>query len=559
MYDTDSRRSARQRYLARHKSLKDQRSPWDTLWKEIEEYVYPFRSRYLQDDVNKAPRLNTEIINSEAYLCIRTLQAGIMAGATSPSRPWFSLGTADPDLNKYLPAKRYFAEVEEVLRNMFARSNIYQMFHTQYGVLAAHGTAISFLEEDHRSYLRGYNLPTGQACLATGPDMRVDTIYRSVSMTVLQLVRRFGYDRCSKHTRRAYDRGDYDTWVELLHVVEPRNEAVPGRFGAKGMPWRSVWLEVKADEDDGILHEGGYRNFPVIAPRWETVGEDVYGISPAMGILGDARALQVLEKDKGKLVYKTVEPPMQGPSSLMHRHPSLKPGDFTPVDIGASGLKYEPAQIVDARSLEVLEQLVIAQHVDRIRRGLFYNLWMMAASIDRERVTAREVVEKAEEKNIQLGPMMDRLESEQHNPVIAIGLDVAQRSGLLPEPPPELRGQLVQVEYQSIFAEAAKLMGASAIERSTAFVGTIATIDPSVVDNMDWDRTVREYNDALGAPPALLRDGPEIQQIRQQRAQMQQMQMQAEQMAMAAKSAKDLAGADLSGDNALSQLAGGGA
>lgn len=526
------------------------------MWRQIEEYVLPYQTRFLSTEANKGTKRNDTMINSESYLDVRVLQSGIMAGASNPNRPWFALGTSDPDFNEYLPAQRYFHDSAEVLRQMFARSNIYNSLHSGYGGLGSYGTATIFVEEDHRSFLRSYPLPIGQYCLATGPDQRVDTLYRDISLTVLQTVRKFGYEKVSKHTKRLYDQGNYDTWVEVLHIIEPREDHLPGRFGKAGMPWRSVWMEKKGDDSDGFLHEGGYRYFPVLAPRWDIVGEDVYGVGPGFTVLGDCKALQVLEYDKAKLVNKTADPPMQGPSSLMGRRRSLIPGGFTPVDMTSGNLKFEPAQIVNPQSIAVIED-TIAKHERRIARGLYADLWLMMAGTDRREITAREVAERAEEKMIQLGPVMDRLQSELLQPLIEIAFNIASESGILPIPPPELQGREIRVEFTSIFAQAQKLIGASSIERLTAFVAQLQGVDPSIADNVDWDQVTYRYRDALGADPSLLRDAEQVAQIRAARAEQEAQMAQAQQLQAEAKGVRDLANSPMGDGNALEQLLGG--
>lgn len=547
--------SERGKYLQRYTALLQERQTWDHTWKQVERYVLPYSSRFLSTDTNKGTRRNDDMVNAEAFFDLRTLQSGMMAGASNPNRVWFILGTADPEFRDYLPARRWFNQCEDTLRLMLARSNVYNSLHAAYGSLGGYGTAAIFIDEDHRTYLRGYDLPIGRYCLATGPDLRVDTMYRETSMTVLQTVRKFGYNRVSRNTRTLYDQGNYDHWVEVIHVIEPRNEHVPGRFGAAGMPYRSLWLEKNADDRDGFLHEGGYRTFPVLAPRWDVIGEDVYGIGPGIAVLGDAKALQQYEYDKAKLVNKTADPPMQGPSSLMGRRRSLRPGDFTPVDVTSAGLKFEPAQIVQPHSIAVVEES-IAKHERRIARGLYADLWLLMTGTDRREITAREVAERAEEKMIQLGPVMDRLHSEMLQPLIERTFYIASASGLLPPPPPELQGREIRVEFVSIFAQAAKLVNASSIERTAGFAASLAQADPSVIDVIDLDSMTRKYADAIGAPSEILRDPEVVAQIRQARAQAQAEAQQAEQMQKEAKAVRDLSNSQMGDGNALERLMG---
>src|SRR4051812_14597592 len=90
--------SPRKRCMQRWAALQRERASWLDHWRELSTYIQPRRSRFLSSDVNKGGRRNDAIINSTATRAARTLAAGMMAGITSPARPWFRLTTPDPDM-----------------------------------------------------------------------------------------------------------------------------------------------------------------------------------------------------------------------------------------------------------------------------------------------------------------------------------------------------------------------------------------------------------------------------------------------------------------------------
>src|SRR5687768_13148491 len=81
--------TVRQEYARRHSALKNERSSWISHWQELSDYIQPRRSRFLNEDPNKGAKKNQNIINSTATWASRVLAAGMMAGITSPARPWF--------------------------------------------------------------------------------------------------------------------------------------------------------------------------------------------------------------------------------------------------------------------------------------------------------------------------------------------------------------------------------------------------------------------------------------------------------------------------------------
>mgnify|MGYP000564787440 FL=1 len=311
------------------------------------------------------------------------------------------------------------------------------------------------------------------------------------------------------------------------------------------------WLEVAADENQGLLRESGYRSFPVMAPRWETTGEDVYGTSPAMDALGDCKALQLLEKRKAQIVDKIVDPPMKGPSSLSNQRVSLLPGDVTYVD-GPNAATFAPAIEINPQAAAVVAAEIQVTE-GRVEKAFYADLWLLLSQSD-GRMTATEVVERREEKLLQLGPVMERLQDELLDPLLQRVLEILFATKRLPPPPRELQGRDVRIEYISIMAQAQKLLGTTAVERFTTFVGNLATAVPAALDKLNIDTTIDEYGRMLGVPPTTIRGDDEVAQLRADRAQQQAQAQQLAAAQAAAGTAKDLAAADTGGDNALTTM-----
>jgi hypothetical protein len=91
----------RQRELAfyRWNTLKkDRENGWDGHWGAIARNLLPRQSRFFSEDRNRGGDRNQHIIDSAGTQALRTLAAGMMAGMTSPARPWFRLGLPDDDM-----------------------------------------------------------------------------------------------------------------------------------------------------------------------------------------------------------------------------------------------------------------------------------------------------------------------------------------------------------------------------------------------------------------------------------------------------------------------------
>src|ERR1039457_6042683 len=103
----------RQLALTRWGQLKTERSSWWSHWQEITTYILPRSGRYFRQDRDKGDRRNQNNYDNTGIRALKTLGAGLMGGATSPARPWFRLGTPDPDLNASQPVRIWLDDVAD--------------------------------------------------------------------------------------------------------------------------------------------------------------------------------------------------------------------------------------------------------------------------------------------------------------------------------------------------------------------------------------------------------------------------------------------------------------
>lgn len=561
------------RFEVLRSQLELERSSFLSHWRELGDYILPRRPRFAITDVNRGERRTKNIIDSTATMAARTLRSGMMAGITSPARPWFRLSTADTNLNDLWPVKEWLYEVTQRMTAVFIRSNLYNVLPIVYGDLGTFATAAMMVEEDFDgSVIRCYPFPIGSYMIATNDRLKVDVFVRDFQMTVRQLVQKFAirnpitgeidWSNFSTQVQSAYKSGQLETWVDVCHVITPNDDADPGKIPSKFKRYLSCYYErgfrgapSNSFKPDTVLREAGYDYFPVLAPRWEITGEDVYGTEcPGMAALGDIKQLQLGEKRSMQAIEKMVNPPMAAPVSLMHKKTSILPGDITFYDKREGGQGFAPVHEVNPRIQELegkQEQVRL-----RIRRAFYEDLFLMLANSDRRQITAREIEERHEEKLLALGPVLEQLNQDLLDPLIDITFNIMGAQGLIPKPPEELEGQDLKVEYISIMAQAQKLVGIAGIERFAGFVGNVAaqTQNPELLDKVNADELIDEYGEAVGISPRIIRSDDEVAAIRESRAQAQRAAQVGPAVKEATESVKNLSQADTSGDNALTGL-----
>lgn len=543
--------SKRQKFNRRLGSLRTERQSFIEHWRDLSDFILPRQSRFVVTDRNRGDRRNSKIVDNTATLAVRTLASGMMSGITSPARPWFQLRTSDPKLNEYTPVKMWLDLVKSRMQEVFLRSNLYTTLPLTYSDLGVFGTNAFMVLEDDEDVIRCYPFPVGSYMVGTSYRGNVDTCYREFQMTVGQLVKQFGLKNCTLSTQNLYEHGNMDSWVDVIHVIEPNEDYDERKPESKYKRFKSCYFEVGAQNDD-MLRESGYDDFPLMAPRWSVTGEDIYGNSPAMDALGDIKALQLEQKRKAQAIDKLVNPPMTAPSSLRNQRASLLPGDVTYIDIAQGQQGFTPAYQINPRINELM--MDIQENQGRIRRAFFEDLFLMIANDSRSNITAREIQERHEEKLLMLGPVLERLNDELLDPLIDRTFNIMLKFGMIPPPPKELQGMDMSVEYISVMAQAMKMVGISSIERTMQFAGQIAQANPTVLDKIDFDQAIDEYSAMLGAPPSLILDDDAVAAIREQRAQQQQQMQQMAMMQQSAQSAKTLSETEVTDDNALGQM-----
>jgi hypothetical protein len=262
-----------------------------------------------------------------------------------------------------------------------------------------------------------------------------------------------------------------------------------------------------------------------------------------------------MEREKAKLIAKIVTPPVQSPAGPSARVIHL-PGGVTHLpSTSASNSQIRELYQQNPQGITALSNDINIVE-KRLDQAFFADLFLMLAQSDRREITAREVDERHEEKLLALGPVLERLHNEALNIAVTRTFMIAFRAGLIPQPPQEVQGQDLKVEYTSILAQAQQAVAIAGIERFMGMVGSMAGVDPDVLDKVDFDQVVDEVGEALRVPPAIIRADDAVAEQRQAKAAQQNQMAMAAAAQPAAESAKTLSETRLGTGSALDILTG---
>ena len=167
-------------------------------------------------------------------------------------------------------------------------------------------------------------------------------------------------------------------------------------------------------------------------------------------------------------------------------------------------------------------------------------------SADAYPLTATEIQARVNVYRNQLGSIFSRMQAEYLQTLLDRCWGLAMRSGMLPPAPEELmQASRISFNFINPMAASQKLEWVTSTQELMMNVGQMATIDQTVLDNLNLDAMVQIMADGLNVPKEAIRTEEEIAELRQikqqQQEAMQQQQAQQSMMSEMGSTAMDIA------------------
>jgi hypothetical protein len=559
--------TAVEQYCAqRLESLRGFRLSWWANWAELASLFLPRRYKWFvtPNNYGRGSPINQRIVDETGVLAARILYTGLLSGLTSPTKPWFSFGLAGEDELEEGPAQQWLAAVSERTLDILGGTNFYQMWAQALHDLVVFGSS-PMIQYEHPTKVVHFHTPcAGEYMFALSADLEVDTLYREYTYTLSELVKEFGLENVSASSKQAYmSPSNLDMEVVVCHAMEPNlmiyqaakpiGYVVPKRFKFREVYWERGGSGNGTQQTSHLLRAAGFREQPFSGLRWDVTSNDPYGRSPGMDAYPAVAQLQVQQRRLAEAIEKQVRPPMIGSAMMRNEPMDINAGGITFVN-NPQAEGFKPAFTVQPNVSEMTENIKEVQA--RVFRIFFNDLFLGISQLGTVR-SATEIEARQSETLIQIGPVIERTESELDR-TLGRTFAVCQRRGMYPPPPPELAGRTLTINYVSLFSEVQRAALTNAIERFVSFVGTVAgSISPQAWDNVDEDEMIDEYAERIHVPPNILRSVKAVMQIRAQRAQEQQQAAALQVGSAAASGAATLSKADVGGgQNALQAMLG---
>lgn len=488
-------------------SLDLNRSNWKSYWQEIAEYVFPSWEGFFAP-LPEGNKRGQKIVDPAGTIALELLAAGLHGMLSNPASTWFDLRMARPALQEDDAVREYLRACRDAIYPAMHApgAGITTHLHEFYQCVAGLGTAVmwvgqSAIDRTRRRYLEFQTRSLAECCIDENSRGHVDTVIRRFQYTVKQAVGEYGKDKVSEATRNLFDAGKFDDKVWFLHAVWPREDYDDTKMDGGNKPWASIEVE---EEKRLVVREGGVDEFPYVVARWSKAAGELYGRSPAMTALADIKMLQVMTRDLLQASAMAVNPPI-----MMHSDSSVGRINTGPRGIIYWRGEHQPAPYPSGSNFPITLELLDAVR-QRIMQTFHVDQLQMIADVD---MTATEVMQRTQERMRLLGPILGRMEGELLGPLVDRVFAMMARDNQFPEPPENIQGETIAVQYTSPLATAQR--GAEAMDL-VAYLQNLAGLAglaqrPEMLARVKWADVPEWLSDRAGVDARLILDDEEFE------------------------------------------------
>ena len=518
--------------------LAGDRNTWETHWEDVARYILPEQDEFRR---KRAPGEKRQefIFDSTGTIAVRSLTSIMDSLLTPLNQEWHTFESDIPELNRIPAVGKFF---DEVTRRLFRaryrpEANFAGQNWERWQSIVTFGTGSLFIDDALGSGPNYKSIHLQETYFQENNVGRIDVCYRKYEMTAKKAAETFGFENLPEKMQNALgDAKEPNKVFEFIHAVMPNVDYNPERGNPEFMPFRS-W-HVAMDERK-MLRASGFTSFPYSVGRFSTSPSEIYGRGPAMEMLPQIKVLHEERKTQLTAGHMQIHP-----TTLLRDDGVITSVDLRPGGTIVGGLDDQGNPAIAPFNLGADMNLSFDMREsdqNTVKSGFMLHLFEIL--IDKPQMTATEFLGRAQEKGMFLTPTIGRQMNESLGPQIDREIDILQQAGELPEPPPELveAGGIGIAKYTGPMARAQKAESSAGASRTVQIAMETAAVEPSILDNVDFDAFIRMVHESQGAEQALMKDPELVAQIREQREQQATLQALADAAPGVAKAGLDVA------------------
>jgi hypothetical protein len=549
------------RILDRYKQMKAQKANWLNLYQTCAEYVMSRKQSFTVDHLQGVPQ--TDQIFDDTAPNANSLMAAALIGALWPNgaktfRISMPYGMEEELQGETEEIKRWYQNTTKRMAEFMDNpksgfTTALEEYMLDQGAFGISGIMVEDQDDDFEVPLAYRAVDAKALHIAEGKNGFVNTIYVEREYTIRQLVEEYGLDEISEKHRKTFLKGEgCDEKVAVLHAIEPRMDVDPYGFGVMNMPFASIHIDIGTEK---IMRESGMLELPVAVTRfWKAMGE-TYGRSPAMNAMPSILEANALGEAWILAIEKTLDPALLvwDDSMMGNGVIDTSPGGINVVSVSGrintgSSVPIQPLFLVGdlqwtaARRTELNE--IIKNH--------FYQDRLMDLN-NEHRMQNPEVQIRNDLRGQTLNTVYSRQMGELFVPVIETTFHKLRRrgflgvipgskeelmlidKGIIPKYIPEAvidrmkTGQeIFKIEFISPATRIMQSEELQGIEHLVMTTINAASVNPDVLDIIDWDWTLRRVQELDGSPRETIVSLEKLKKLREQKQAMQQAQMKLE-------------------------------
>jgi hypothetical protein len=364
---------------------------------------------------------------------------------------------------------------------------------------------------------------------------RICPIFRKWKAKADDLMSKFG-KKCHQKIVERHARDPFcecDVW----HMVVPTHML--------GKDYRTPYVSIYYDvENRHVMEEVGVFDTIYVIPRWVTVSDSQYAISPASHVgIADARTLQQIVLTLMEGGEKAVYPPMVAVQEALRSDLNLMSRGVTYVDASYDERLGEVLRPITTDKSGLPFGLEFMQDVRSQINSLFY-LDKLTLPDTRE-MTAYEASQRVAEYIRQAAPIFEPMEGDYNGQICERTFDLIMRNGgfgPVADMPPTLQGKDVDFVFESPLHEAIERAKGQRFLEASQIIGQATALDPSAAYILNIPAAARDAIHGIQTPAKWLRTETQVQELQERDAAVREAQEVLGAMQQGATIAKDLSG-----------------
>ena len=521
-------------YKKKLQVLESDASQRDDWINRIDHYAVPHLYNYQNDGGTSRSNLPDDIYDSEMVQASFEFSNLFFSYLTNPSSQWLQT-TVSQDKLKESGVKDALESVDKKIRQGLSLTNFYSSMHQCYYSLVK-GNCVLYREKSPDQIARYYALPLSECYFEYDNKNKVNSMYRKVKKTSLQIVEEFPKTAHEKVRKEAKsEKGS--TLHDCLHIVKPRWQRDVKKKDKLNKAYESIWIDL---DNITILKEDGYDNFPYFVGHYLRDPHSPYSYGPAHLCFYDAKSLNQLALAVLRRASKEADPVTNLPHDGFMMPYLTDPGD---INYRTSDDPKDKAEYMmpPPASAAVNENLITSR--DKIKRAFFVDLYRSLQD-STKRMTTVEVQQLIADRAPMLGPAVWNLTTDFINYIVDDFITLLVERGDLDEEMAILGGETFGLKYLSPLARAQQVSEFQSLQAFLQFLGGAIQFNQDVVDIVDWDNYTRTAADTTGIPQDIIKENGVVSKDRKEKQKLIAAQQQRQELLQVANAAKDATQAD---------------